>query len=106
MRIFLLALLIAGCVHVPPPRPIDGAATCADACNRGADLGCEFAKPTPQGSSCEEVCTLGIDSQLFTFDLECRAKAPSCSAAEACERAKPPGLGLGSGVNGARGGGD
>lgn len=85
MKAFIALLFLTACTHVPPPRPVDGVATCADACHRADDLSCPWAKPTPKGMTCEAVCNEGISSGLFTFNLECRAKAPSCTAAEVCD---------------------
>lgn len=85
IAIVLVALSFAGCVHVPPPRPIDGTATCEDVCVRGRQLGCSYANPTPRGATCVEVCVDVVAGGDFTLDLECRARAATCAAAEACE---------------------
>jgi hypothetical protein len=72
---------------IPPQPPIhDGDATCADACARAREMECEFAKPTPNGATCEDVCQNIQDKGLFSLDLDCRVAARTCKQAEACEQ--------------------
>lgn len=83
------AAWLAGCPHpgpapVPPPSLLDGPASCSSACARARELGCAYARPTPEGRTCEDVCTAFLE--LEPFDLECRSRALSCAAAERCER--------------------
>lgn len=83
MRIIAAVLFLAiSCVTVPPPKPLDRPATCADMCERGTELGCQWAKPTPQGKTCLDVCRNVMESGVLTFDLECEARAANCSACE------------------------
>ncbi len=64
----LFALTFAGCATTPcqtsaTPCPAT-VPTCATACANGASLRCEWATPTPMGSTCEAVCenaaTVGV----------------------------------------------
>jgi hypothetical protein len=90
----VLFLLVAGaCGPVkpvpdpPPPNPPDPVenADCEAVCGRAAVLGCEWAEPTPRGASCTELCE-GVQAGLLPWDLDCRVRAPSCAAMDACER--------------------
>jgi hypothetical protein len=82
---FAAFALLTAC-HVIPPTPTPtGAATCEDVCVRGRQLGCSYANPTPRGATCVEVCKDVVAGGDFTLDLECRARAATCAAAEACE---------------------
>lgn len=84
-RLALLVLLATGCPPPKPPVPPPGAATCADVCHHLAELGCPAAKPTPKGTPCTEVCANIQSSGVITWNLDCRASAPSCDAADRCE---------------------
>ena len=64
-----------------PPEP----APCVAVCAHYAELGCPAARPTPRGGSCENVCLNAVESGLIHWDLGCRANAPSCEGADACE---------------------
>lgn len=81
--ISIAVAVIVSCATVPPPKPLERPATCADMCARGTELGCEWAKPTPRGKTCLDVCRNVMDSGVLTFDLECEAKASSCGV---CDR--------------------
>lgn len=66
----------------PPPREggLCGIApTCANACCHGSDLGCDWAKPTPGGTSCELVCQAYQDGPVAT-----RWNLTACVAARTC----------------------
>lgn len=76
-------LALMACKTLPPTPP--GAATCADVCRRGEAMGCAFANQTANGVTCETVCVDVVAGGDFTLDLECRARAATCAAAEACE---------------------
>lgn len=85
----LLLLLACGCHPLPEPvDPVDPApdADCAEVCARMEFLGCESAKPTPEGTPCARVCQDIQDSGLIQWNLNCRAAAVSCEAADNCER--------------------
>lgn len=89
---FVLALLVLGCSGcptpvppAPPPPPAPGEATCGDVCAQGRELVCPWAAPTPEGASCEAVCSNIQDSGIVAWNLDCRARARSCRDAEACE---------------------
>jgi len=75
-------LALAGCASVPPPpapipTPIPGA-SCADACQNGARLGCDT------NPECEAVCQNVQNSGAFTYDTGCLAGATTCAAWSAC----------------------
>lgn len=102
MRALLFALLamgalafgLAGC---PKPLPVPngpdasdaavppGPPSCATTCARGAQLGCDWARPTANGASCETVCANAnrVDGPL-RWDLACRTRATGCNAADLC----------------------
>jgi hypothetical protein len=88
----LVGLWLASCGHVPPPPPLPpGGATCSTACARGRALvgtdgkpGCEWARPTPSGATCEAVCESFEASGTLTYGVECVTTAPTCDAAETC----------------------
>lgn len=96
MRFYLapfLLILAPSCatLPLPPPEPVHPtdptlSADCRGACERGWAMSCEWAEPSPHGGACEERCASVQESGLVTWDLECRVRAPSCSAADACER--------------------
>ena len=75
---FLFAFLPAGC-------PPTNTATCADVCANMARLNCPSSKPTAMGKSCTQVCAVVQNSSIAKWNLDCRAKAESCAAADLCE---------------------
>lgn len=95
VRALLFCVLFVGCpkpgpgpVPPPPPPVLDGPATCADVCRRAIELGCAGSTPTPEGASCLEVCLNLQESGVASWNLMCRARAATCSEAEACEVGK------------------
>ena len=64
--------------------PTGTVVTCEDVCVARRALGCPAGKATPAGARCEEVCHNVQDSGIFVMDLECRAKAKTCEAMDAC----------------------
>lgn len=83
---YLFLLFLTSCGHCSPTPPPPSGPTCAEVCTRAATMGCDVAKPTAKGETCEKVCTEVEASGLIDLDLECRARAESCEAAEACEQ--------------------
>lgn len=94
MGFLTLALYVSGCPRPLPAidpnpyvddEPVDGGReyTCADACQRGYQLGCPFAEPTPDGASCLDVCVISKTSSR-PWNLACRSKITSCQGAYAC----------------------
>lgn len=65
----------------PPPTP-SPVPSCATACARAAELDCSWAKPTPAGATCAEVCENA--QKLEAWDLGCRTSAASCSDWDGC----------------------
>jgi hypothetical protein len=88
MRIVMLlaALALGCCAHVPPPPPGPAAATCAehvctcaDVCEHGTRLGCDWAEPTERGATCQTVCRNATDpAGPIVWDLDCRAHSATC----------------------------
>lgn len=91
----LLAMLIAtnlavSCTTTSPPTPpkpapaVDAGAcgtapTCVDVCCRGKAMGCAWAKPTPNGSSCVDVCnTYQAVPPPLKWNLEKCISASTC----------------------------
>lgn len=62
----------------PDPEPVE--ATCASACARQAQLGCELGRPTPEGHECVEVCANVESGPIVSvrWNLECLATAVEC----------------------------
>lgn len=87
MKRFVLLLALAGCATTPPKPlpPLPGVATCTDVCNNGRRLNCTFVQPTPAGASCEKVCENNQQVGISPFDLDCRARAPSCAEIDNCQ---------------------
>ncbi len=77
---FLLAFFPTAC---PPTSPVAG---CAAVCANMARLNCPSAKPTAYGQTCEQVCVNLQNSEIAKWNLDCRARAESCAAADDCER--------------------
>ncbi len=93
--VFALAVLTSCTpepVVIPPKeRPEPGTpADCTTACARLEHLGCEEAKPTPAGATCEDVCNNVQQSGATALDLACVIDAGSCEVANACGYGGPP----------------
>lgn len=92
IHVMLLALGLAmiswGLLNCTAPKPKpdgDFVADCKAVCLRARDLGCAIAKPTANGKHCVEVCENVQGSGIIKWNLECRASAITCEAADACE---------------------
>lgn len=87
--LFVLPFFLLGCPKDPvTPKPVPQdylPGTCAGWCTHATELHCEAAKPTPNGASCTTVCENLEASGITHLNLGCRAKASSCTAADACE---------------------
>lgn len=83
-KIFLIIALFAAACRptAAPPPSVD--AGCAAMCIHGRELGCEGAKDTTNGISCEERCN--VIAPVVGWHLDCRIKAPTCQAIDACEK--------------------
>ena len=70
----------SGCAPVPvtPVRP----AACTEACAKGAELGCVWATPTPNGATCTDVCESA--NRILPWRTECLWGARTCEEADAC----------------------
>lgn len=79
-----LALLASlGCGTLKPvPTPQN--ATCAEACQHGSALKCDWAEPTKNGATCLEFCRATMDDGPIVLPLDCLASAPSCAVAREC----------------------
>ena len=87
--LFLLALCSchrAPCVVSTPSASPDPVAACSSACSRMRALDCPSANPTDRGATCEEVCVTVQRGGIVTGNLDCRARAATCAAIDACER--------------------
>jgi len=63
--------------------PPDAGATCVDVCDHLRALGCQEAKSTQLGATCEQVC--GNSATMLGWDLSCRAAVAKCADIEGCE---------------------
>lgn len=72
----------ADAAPAPTPPPVPGG-TCADACAHGAAMNCAWAKPTPKGATCTEVCQNTLGSPI-SLQPDCVVRATDCPSAEAC----------------------
>lgn len=67
----------------PVPSPLEPVPepTCATACEKQRALGCELGEPTPEGSTCEEVCQNSKESGILelVWDVEMLTQADSCT---------------------------
>lgn len=71
-----------------PPEPVspDSNATCKTTCDHWRSLGCEEAKPTSAGGTCEDVCLNIQGSGIISWNLPCRATVKACEDIDRCER--------------------
>lgn len=76
------------CLPAPPrpPIPDTGDGTCDTACARLRELGCEEARPTAEGATCERVCLNVQTSGIVSWDLSCRTRVTACAQVDSCER--------------------
>jgi hypothetical protein len=84
----LVLMAACSCHRIPTASPsavMAPEAGCAAACDHLRALHCPAAVPTPEGATCEDVCVTVQRSGILTWDLECRARAASCDAIDACE---------------------
>lgn len=82
-----LLLLGARCENTPTrPKPVDAGtpADCDAACAHMAELGCEEAKPTPKGTTCEQVCKDIEGSGTVTLNPACVVGISRCDQVESC----------------------
>lgn len=63
----------------PEPEPPKGA-SCATACENQRHLECEIGEPTPEGSTCEEVCEVSFNAGVpgLEWDVEQLTSATEC----------------------------
>lgn len=82
--LFLAAIVymaLYGCTPInptPAPQPADCAAICA----HGYELGCAWARPTPNGVTCPQVCEDA--NTIMPWSSECLASAATCEEADRC----------------------
>jgi len=70
----------------PVPTPTPDAAphvSCVTVCQRGLEMGCKWADPTPNGAECYDVCA-NVMTFGLKWDLTCRTNAQSCADADKC----------------------
>lgn len=84
---YLICLLLLACSPSsagPQVSPAETPETCASACARFRQLSCEEGSPTPEGKTCEDVCTQAGAANI-SLDTACVARSNSCDEARACE---------------------
>jgi hypothetical protein len=97
---FALLWLAVGCRTVVPDPVPTPRAPCVKMCDHMRVLNCEVAQPTPEGTTCEQVCENTEASGIIRLDLACLTAAPNCGAADTCAApgaSSPPAFGAGSG---------
>lgn len=72
-------------VEASPHGPCGTAPTCTNACCHGFDMGCDWAKPSPGGGSCELRCAAYTDSST---PAPLRWNLAACVAAQTCEQCR------------------
>lgn len=82
-----LVLALASCASTSPTTggAPETRATCGDVCDRYRALGCVAGEPTLKGVPCEDVCANIVLEDVQPLDLQCRAHAETCAAADRCE---------------------
>jgi hypothetical protein len=91
----LFVLALSGCPKPLPPPYVPtpnadaampaGPPSCATACARAVQLGCDWGRPTAGGAPCTTVCAnANRGDGPIRFDFACRANAASCNAADLC----------------------
>ena len=85
MRCIAFALALAGCAfNVEPRMDPDVAPTdCAAACERLEALECEEAEPTPNGTTCVQVCR-NTENSPITLNPACVVGIATCEQIEDC----------------------
>jgi hypothetical protein len=81
-RYLIATLLLCSCDFREPVGPQPNPSACADACATLARLGCESAKPTDAGESCEQVCRTVEESGTITSCPAQVVRARTCEEAE------------------------
>lgn len=93
---FAALMLCAGHCDTPPadvrPKPVEAGTPedCAAACAHMAQLGCEEAKPTPKGATCEDVCNNVESSGTITLSPACVVKITKCEEIDSCTYGAAP----------------
>lgn len=103
--LFSLVLAVWSCTPLPPPEPPDPAPTpgpepspspvpaddrCSRACARltllaqVSESGCDAARPTEAGASCEDVCRHVLEQGTVLVDTDCILRAQTCAEADDC----------------------
>lgn len=86
MRWLFVAVLFVGCIPYqdpkqdpiePKPGPDGGVADCGAMCDHLRRLGCEGAKPTPNGATCREVCEHTLEAG-YDVHPECVVSVARC----------------------------
>lgn len=79
-------LILVACAPAAQPPPGPAELGCAAACSHLRELGCETGRPTPEGTTCEEICgyveATGVAE--IRWPHACVAAATSCDVAERC----------------------
>ena len=80
LLLVVLAMCIGGCAFFSKPKPAP--ADCKSTCARGEALGCDWAKPSPRGATCAEVCESA--NTILPWNTECVNKSENCEQAAIC----------------------
>jgi hypothetical protein len=76
-----LALFACSGGWQPPPDEPEPGTACEAMCNHGTKLGCVWAEPTPEGTSCVTVCQ-DNERGWTSMHPECVLRATTCKEAD------------------------
>lgn len=80
----LLASLLVACSAQPQPSTqypegeVEGKLYCAKACENATKLSCKFAKPSPNGRTCQQVCEKYTPPNPVGVRPKCMSEAKTC----------------------------
>ena len=74
--------LLAACSTCGTVSPKPSSPDCTAACAHGATLGCDWAKPTPNGVACVDVCQSA--NTILPWNLTCLDLSATCEQAAIC----------------------
>jgi len=80
----LCAFCLLACTPLPPAPHPPSEPSCGQVCAHWRQLGCEEARNTAGGATCEDVCHMVTRSRVVRWDLACMATVDSCDAIDGC----------------------